>query len=80
MAPVTRSSAKYKFEIAVGSSGTIMNLANIINFRRGGNAEVRLNNFSFTKDELFEAVEEILEAKTEKQRLKILGLTPTGLI
>lgn len=74
MSPVTRESAKYKYEIAVGSSGTIMNLANIISFKRGGNAETRLNNFSFTKDELFEAVDEILEAKTEKQRLKIPGL------
>ncbi len=81
MSGVTRESARHSFDTAVGSSGTITNLANIINFKRGvGDEEaklnLRLNNFTFTKDELFETVEEILEAKTLKQRLKIPGLDP----
>jgi exopolyphosphatase/guanosine-5'-triphosphate,3'-diphosphate pyrophosphatase len=74
MSPITRECLKYKYDAAVGSSGTIMNLANIINVKRGGGPAARLNNFTFTRDELYEAVEEILEAKTEKQRLKIQGL------
>lgn len=80
MSGVTRESSKYTFETAVGSSGTITNLANIIYTKRGGDIDdklgTRLNNFTFTKDELYEVVDEILEAKTVKQRLKIPGLDP----
>ncbi|MCI0450248.1 MAG: Ppx/GppA family phosphatase [Chlorobi bacterium] len=76
MSPITRECARYKFDTAVGSSGTIMNLANIINVKQGGSPAARLNNFTFTKDELYEAVETILDAKNEKQRLKIQGLDP----
>jgi exopolyphosphatase/guanosine-5'-triphosphate,3'-diphosphate pyrophosphatase len=76
MQPVTRDIAKNKFELAIGSSGTILNLANIISFKKGGNADTRLNNFIFTREELYETVNEILEAKTLKQRMKIPGLDP----
>lgn len=76
MTPVTRESIKYNYEIAIGSSGTILNIANIINVSKGGEADTRLNNFVFTKDELHAAVAEILEAKTVKQRLKIPGIDP----
>jgi exopolyphosphatase / guanosine-5'-triphosphate,3'-diphosphate pyrophosphatase len=76
MSNVTREMARYNFETAVGSSGTIINLANIINLRRGGEVDAKLNNFTFAKDELFEVVDEILAAKTLKQRLKIPGLDP----
>ncbi len=74
MQPVTRQCKKYNFELAVGSSGTILNIANIINIKRGGTEETKLNNFTFTRDELYEVVEDIIEAKTPKQRLKIPGL------
>lgn len=76
MTPVTRESIKYNYEIAIGSSGTIINIANIINVSKGSAADTRLNNFVFTKDELHAAVAEILEAKTVKQRLKIPGIDP----
>jgi exopolyphosphatase/guanosine-5'-triphosphate,3'-diphosphate pyrophosphatase len=74
MAPVTRECMKYNYEIAVGSSGTVNNIANIINFTRGGNSETKLNNFTFTSKELFETVDILIDAKTIKQRLKIPGL------
>lgn len=77
MTSVTRISQKHKYDIAVGSSGTITNLANIINVSKGGDPDRRLNNFIFTKDELFTVVDKIIEAKTEKQRLKIQGLDPS---
>jgi exopolyphosphatase / guanosine-5'-triphosphate,3'-diphosphate pyrophosphatase len=76
MSGVTRESKGHNFDVAVGSSGTITNLANIINIKRGGELDARLNNFTFTKDELYETVEEILTAGTLKQRLKIPGLDP----
>jgi len=74
MAPVTRESKKYNYEIAVGSSGTISNIANIINIARGGEDGVKLNNFTFTAKELFETVDIITEAKAVKQRMKIPGI------
>lgn len=76
MTSVTRESVKHKYDIAVGSSGTITNIANIINVSRGGEPEARLNNFVFTKDELFRVVAEILEAKNVKHLVKIPGLDP----
>jgi exopolyphosphatase/guanosine-5'-triphosphate,3'-diphosphate pyrophosphatase len=74
MAPVTRECKKYNYELAVGSSGTISNIANIININRGGEAGVKLNNFTFTSKELFETVDMIIDAKTVKQREKIPGM------
>lgn len=76
MNTVTRQSRKFTFDIAIGSSGTITNLANIINVSKGGEPDAKLNNFVFSKDELQKAVSEILDAKTLKQRLKIPGLDP----
>jgi exopolyphosphatase/guanosine-5'-triphosphate,3'-diphosphate pyrophosphatase len=77
MNPVTRQISDFSFESVVGSSGTIMNIASMISLRRNPSEVTRLNNFSFTYDELEEVVETIIEAKTAKQRLKIPGLDPS---
>lgn len=74
MNSVTRESQKYKYDIPVGSSGTIINIANIIKVSKGEASNTKLNNFLFTKSELFNAVDLILESKTVKQRLKIPGI------
>ncbi len=74
MAPVTRECKKYNYEIAVGSSGTISNVANIINIARGGENGVKLNNFTFTAKELYDTVDMIIDAKTIKQREKVPGI------
>ncbi len=74
MNPVTRQIENYSFETAVGSSGTIASIANMIRTSKTGESENRLNNFTFSKDDLSEVCEKIAEAKTEKQRLKIPGL------
>ena len=76
MSNVTREITKFKFETAVGSSGTILNIANIINVKRGKPSGEKLNSFIFTREELNAAAEEITEARTAKQRLKIEGLDP----
>lgn len=76
MNTVTRNVNKKSYDTVVGSSGTINNIANIIKIKRGEDAEAPLNNFIFTRDELKEALEEILDAKTVKQRAKIPGLDP----
>ncbi len=77
MNPVTRQIENYSFESVIGSSGTIANIANMIRTAKNGESENRLNNFTFTKDELHEVTEKIIDAKTEKQRLKIPGLDPS---
>jgi exopolyphosphatase / guanosine-5'-triphosphate,3'-diphosphate pyrophosphatase len=74
MNPVIRQIKQFDFEVVIGSSGTILNIANIINVSKGNLPDSRLNNFQFTSDELSEAAERILEAKTVKQREKIPGL------
>jgi exopolyphosphatase/guanosine-5'-triphosphate,3'-diphosphate pyrophosphatase len=74
MNPVVRQIKKYDYEIVVGSSGTIVNIANIISISKGNVPDFKLNNFTFTSEELFPVIEQILEAKTAKQRAKIPGL------
>lgn len=76
MNTVTRELKDFSFEAVVGSSGTINNVASIIKARKGGNEQEPLNNFTFTRDELKETVEELIEAGSVKQRQKIEGLDP----
>jgi exopolyphosphatase/guanosine-5'-triphosphate,3'-diphosphate pyrophosphatase len=76
MYPGIRGLENFGYECAVGSSGTIVNIANIIRIKRGEDPDSRLNNFTFTKDELEEVTNEILGTKTIKERVKINGLDP----
>ncbi len=54
MNPVKRQLENINFDTAVGSSGTIVNIANMIRIAKTGEPEGRLNNFTFTKEELYE--------------------------
>ncbi len=76
MNPVTRQIKNYAFDTVVGSSGTIVSIGSMINMMRGGSPEAKMNNFTFTKDELYKLIEKITDAKTLKQREKIPGLDP----
>jgi exopolyphosphatase/guanosine-5'-triphosphate,3'-diphosphate pyrophosphatase len=76
MNPVTRQIKNLNFDLAVGSSGTILTIANIINVKKGASADSKINNFSFNREELNNVVEEIVDAKTIKQLSKIPGLDP----
>lgn len=73
---VTNYINKYRFEVCVGSSGTIQTAGNII--AELSNREVTpnriLNNFEFTKDELNKVVNEVLNSKTLSDRKKIKGM------
>jgi len=73
---VTNYINKYGFDVCVGSSGTIQTAGNIV--AELSNREVTpskiLNNFEFTKDELDQAADEVLGAKTVSERKKISGL------
>jgi exopolyphosphatase/guanosine-5'-triphosphate,3'-diphosphate pyrophosphatase len=80
MNPVMRQLKDYLFDTVVGSSGTIVSIGSMVNVTRNSPADSsssrRINNFTFTKDELYEVVEKITEARTNKQRSKIPGLDP----
>ncbi|MBX7150255.1 Ppx/GppA family phosphatase [bacterium] len=76
LSSLSREMRAYKYDFAIGSSGTIQNVANMIKGLRGEILNTQLNNFSFTRDELSEIVKMILKAKTPKDRLKIRGLDP----
>jgi exopolyphosphatase/guanosine-5'-triphosphate,3'-diphosphate pyrophosphatase len=77
MNPVTRQIENYSFDTVVGSSGTIANIGNMVNAMKTEEPQIRINNFTFTKDELQGVIEKLIEAKSVKQRLKILGLDPS---
>ena len=62
------------FEMAVGSSGTIANLAEMVNAARGGEALRTLSNFSFSASELTDIVAKLAKAPTAAERLALPGL------
>lgn len=74
LAPVVRQIKKKKYQIVVGSSGTIMTLARIIRLGRGEMKTSSMNGFTFTAKELYDAVELLCSTTTVKQRAKIPGL------
>ncbi len=65
---------KENFDVAVGSSGTIESVAAMSAAKNKWEAEKSLNNFVYSKQDLEEVADIILEKKTSKERLKIKGL------
>ncbi|MCW8803617.1 MAG: Ppx/GppA family phosphatase [Ignavibacteriaceae bacterium] len=77
----------HQFEMAVGSSGTIVAAASIISFRRSGKFKKTMNGFTFTADELFILTSDVLKCESPVDRLFIEGMEikradiiPTGLL
>lgn len=62
------------FEMAVGSSGTIVAAASIISFRRSGKFKKTMNDFTFTSDEIFGLTSDVLKCKSPVDRLFIEGM------
>ncbi len=62
------------FDVAVGSSGTIASLAEMVNAQRGGEALKTVSSFTFTGDELASVVAALVKAPTVADRLKLPGL------
>jgi len=74
LSPIVRSVRKQSFDVAVGSSGTVLNLANIIRIRNGSNVVGKLNNFCFDRGDLQEVVKLLLSKRTASERSEIIGL------
>ena len=79
--------SNHSFDIAVGTSGTIVAAASIISFRRSGKFKKSLNGFSFAEKEIFELTSDVLKCKSPVDRLFIEGMEikradiiPAGLI
>ena len=73
LAPVAREVRRLGFEVAIGSSGTITNIAQMVALRRGGSAQ-DTSNLEFSGEDLHEVVEALLAADTAKARARIPGL------
>ena len=71
-----RGARKLGFEVAVGSSGTITNLAEMVHAARGGEPLKTMSNFTFSAGELSEVVASLARASTVEERTKIPALDP----
>ena len=76
LAPIVRDVKKQQFDVCIGTSGTINNLANIIRASRGEAIDLPLNNVSFSRIELHRAVDTILSSTTLSERENIKGMDP----
>ncbi len=74
MNPVSRQVHQAGFETAIGTSGTILTIAKLIRSRKEPYSKTSLNGFSFSRQELTKAVENIIHSPSVKQRSKIKGL------
>ena len=74
LSPVVRTTRRHGFEVVVGSSGTIGNLAQIVDARRANGSTRSLNNFEFTREDLDGVVRALVAAKTTRARARIPGI------
>ena len=63
-----------KFNIAVGSSGTILATAGFVYYLKNNKRKRALNGLIFTKDDLMEVSDYVFTKHTYEKRLKIKGL------
>ncbi len=74
--PMARRVNTHGFEVAVGSSGTVLSIAQMIQVLRKQEPTRNLSNFVFTRQELTEVVKMLVKADTVKKRQRIEGLDP----
>jgi exopolyphosphatase/guanosine-5'-triphosphate,3'-diphosphate pyrophosphatase len=76
LSPVERGLNEFRFDIAIGSSGTITNLAQMISASKGNSPDMPMNGFTFTRKDLTAAVDTIVSCTSTEERSKIPGLDP----
>jgi exopolyphosphatase/guanosine-5'-triphosphate,3'-diphosphate pyrophosphatase len=64
----------HHFEMAIGSSGTIVAAASIISFRRTGKFKKSMNDFTFSDEEIFDLTTDVLKCESPVDRLFIEGM------
>ena len=72
--PIVRATRKSRSDVAVGTSGTITNIAQIIRLRRGEEGDAPINNFTITSREVSDVADLILENSDPDDRSRIEGL------
>jgi len=75
LAPVVLEIGRHPFDVAVGSSGTISSVAELVLATRG-DAGARTANVSFTRSDVDAVVDALVAAPTVKDRLTIPGMDP----
>jgi exopolyphosphatase/guanosine-5'-triphosphate,3'-diphosphate pyrophosphatase len=77
LAPVRRMVATHDgFEVVVGSSGTILNVAEMVKARRGEEPGRQRGNATFTAEELGEVIDDLASHPRAKDRESVPGLDP----
>jgi exopolyphosphatase/guanosine-5'-triphosphate,3'-diphosphate pyrophosphatase len=75
MNPLVRAIRKQGYEAVIGTSGTINNIAKMVQCARGGNKSITtLNNYVFARSDFDSVLEKILGAKDTEERTKLEGL------
>lgn len=73
---VARDVHRLGYDVAAGSSGTILNVAEMVQAGRGGAPLRSVSGATFTRAELDAVVAALARARTAKDRLKVPGLDP----
>ena len=77
LAPVVRMVKRHGgFDVAVGSSGTILNVAEMVHAAAGGRSRRKTGGATFTAADLRELVAELTKRGTAADRLAVPGLDP----
>ena len=74
--PTMRQLLETGFETAIGTSGTIINLAYMALAARGDALPEEINGTPIQRAELLNVIDRVVSAKTPEERLKIKGLDP----
>jgi exopolyphosphatase/guanosine-5'-triphosphate,3'-diphosphate pyrophosphatase len=75
-APVMQSIRETGFDIVVGTSGTILNIAAMTLTRNDSYVPDILNGLSVSKNDILNIIKKIIKAKTVAERNKIEGIDP----
>jgi len=77
LTPVRRDLKKFRFETTVGTSGTLINMANIVRCGGGDPPLASYNSYTIDARDLLDAAGQILGTPKPAGRLRIPGLDPT---
>ncbi|MBI5323950.1 MAG: Ppx/GppA family phosphatase [Ignavibacteriae bacterium] len=75
-APIMKSLKETGFEIVVGTSGTILNIAAMTLSKNDGFVPDIINGLSVSKRDILNVIKKIIKARTIEERNKIIGIDP----
>lgn len=75
-APVFHTLIAYGFETAIGSSGTIMSIAQMVLAKQGKKIPESFNGLRISRNDILEMIDTIVQSRTQEQRLALPGMDP----